>query len=325
MRFYDIIVREPTPAGDGTILARWSSQVRGRTDPGALDIEMDIPVAQFAVPWGAAFVRIWGIPLQIISQGSNFNGKDIEVYGGMVKGLPLALVVPGNKLLARGRIWQAFGNWVGVEQTLDLVMVAGATLITDPINLTILWRAGTPMRDAIDTSLRTAFPQYQRDIRISPRLVLPSVQAGFAETMHEFSAMVRRLSLGIIRDQGYQGVSITLQDRTFVVQDGTVAAEPKTIRYTDLVGQVTWLGAFLLSMQTVMRSDLSVGNFVRLPPDLPTGITVTTGQSQSFARPPNPFSGRFLITGLRHTGRMRLAQAQAWVTNYEISGPVANA
>ena len=34
--------------------------------PGALLVELDIPVAPFAQPAGAAYVKVWGIPLATI-------------------------------------------------------------------------------------------------------------------------------------------------------------------------------------------------------------------------------------------------------------------
>lgn len=319
MRFYDIILRDHQEDGRGRERARWSSVVRGRTDPGALDVEFDIPVTSFGTPWGGGYVRVWGIGLPTLAQSSDFNGCDIEVFGGMEKGLPLALVMPPqqSRLLLRGRVQQAFGNWVGTDQTLDLVYTAGNWLQTDKINLTVLWRAGTPLAQAIDNTLRTAFPSYTRDIRISARLVLPSIQAGFYETVFELSRFLNELSRGIIRDARYQGVSVVLVDRTFVVTDGTVAAAPKRIRFTDLIGQVTWRGAFQISVQSVMRSDIQVGDFITLPPTLPQLATVTTPQSQSFVRPQSPFVGQWLVTGVRHTGRMRSPTAQAWVTNFE--------
>src|SRR6202012_5056198 len=89
VRFYDIVITDPDT---GKQVKRFTSYLNGKTDPGALDIEIDLPVASFAQPMGSsgAFVRIWGISLADIGQASNLNGKRISISGGIQKGLPLA-------------------------------------------------------------------------------------------------------------------------------------------------------------------------------------------------------------------------------------------
>src|ERR1700722_18339267 len=95
--------------------------------PGALLVDLDIPVAALGNPTEAgAFVKIWGIPLATIGQAKNLNGKSIKVFGGFQKGLPLANPSQSG-LLVQGYIWQCFGNWIGVDMSLDLYVVAGPT------------------------------------------------------------------------------------------------------------------------------------------------------------------------------------------------------
>lgn len=118
MRFYDIQISDPA---SGTQLARFTSYdfVNQATIPGALNIELDIPVAPYFVPDVSAYVSVWGIGLQNIAQARDFNNLAIKVYGGMKKGLPLAKPQQAGLLIA-GEIQQAYGNWIGTEQTLDL-------------------------------------------------------------------------------------------------------------------------------------------------------------------------------------------------------------
>jgi hypothetical protein len=313
VRYYTILIKEP---GTDNVARKFTSFNGTRSDPGALDVELDIPVTFFATPFGAPFVRVWGIDLQTLSQAANFNQKTIEVYGGMQKGLPLA-IAGQNGLLAAGIIQQAFGNWVGVNMTLDLVFTAGDKVASQPINLTINWRAGTPLAQALDDTLRTAFPGYSREINIDSRLVLPADQPGFYGTMYQFSSYVNEVSRGILRDATYRGVSILLKEKTFTITDGSRRTTPREILFTDLVGQITWLTSASVSIMTIMRADLQAGDFVKLPP----GLTTTTAQSMSQARVENPFSGVFQITSVRHTGRFRLAEGTAWVTVFEAAGP----
>ena len=324
MRYYAIrIVRPATAAAQGRPAAE-AKQLRGYTAqgtakqvlPNALDVDFDIPVADFATPMGGGYVKIYGVDLDTLNQASDFNLMDIEIYGGMQKGLPLAKPAQAG-LLMRGTIQQAFGNWLGTDMWLELIWTAGKTDPQAPTNLTIDWKAGQLMADAIRATLRAAAPDYTVQININPRLVLRQDQPGFYANMLQFAQFIRASSLAIIRDQGYRGVSIFLKDKVFIVQDASTPATPKVIEFNDLVGQITWLSAATVSITTVMRADLQSGDFVKLPPKTATLQTFTTGGSQSQARARDPFSGVFQINNARHTGRFRGAQGTAWVTTFQ--------
>jgi hypothetical protein len=77
-------------------MARWHKIIIGGTtfaatgDPNALQVELDITVAQFAVPHPgqAAWCRVSGIPLQTVLTANQFTNQQIQVYGGMQQGLP---------------------------------------------------------------------------------------------------------------------------------------------------------------------------------------------------------------------------------------------
>lgn len=332
MRYYLINIRRPARPAEGTRPAAPAAVLRsyrtkgatGWVLPNALDVDFDIPVTDFATPMGGGYVRIYGVDLQTLIQASDFNLMEIEVYGGMQRGLPLAKPAQAG-LLMSGVIQQAFGNWVGTDMTLELVYTAGNTQPETPVNLTIDWRAGQPLADAIRATLRAAFPGYTASINISPRLVLQHDQPGFYGTPVQFARYIRTISRGILREPGYQGVRILLRDREFVIQDGTTRTAPAAIDFNDLVGQITWLSASTLSITTVMRGDLQTGDFVRLPPNLSTLQTITTAQSQSQARARDAFAGTFQINNARHTGRFRGSSGLSWVTTFQVSGPIRNA
>src|ERR1700752_2385438 len=119
MRFYDIKITDPK---SGKLIQQFTSlNTLGQTIPGALNVELDIPVFRMAEPAGAAYVRVWGISIKDIGQAFDLNGKNIEVSAGMAKGLPLANPKQSG-LILQGTIQQAFGNWQGFDQTLDFVV-----------------------------------------------------------------------------------------------------------------------------------------------------------------------------------------------------------
>jgi hypothetical protein len=203
--------------------------------------------------------------------------------------------------------------------TLDLIYTAGSTKPDTLVNLTIDWKAGQHMADAIRATLRSAFPDFTATINISPRLVLPQDQPGFYGTPYQFARYIREISRSIIRDPGYPGVRILVRDRQFVIQDATTRTAPAVIEFNDLVGQITWLSANKLSIITVMRGDLQPGDFIRLPPRLSLLQTLTTAQSQSQARAQDAFAGVFQIDNARHTGRFRGAGGLSWVTTFQVT------
>lgn len=332
MRYYLINIKRPARAAAGGRPAVAAATLRSfRTQnaaeqvlANALDVDFDIPVSDFATPMGGGYVRIYGIDLATIAQASDFNLMDIEVFGGMQRGLPLAKPRQAGLLVA-GTIQQAFGNWVGTDMTLELIYTAGNTRPDVPTNLTIDWKQGQLLADAIRATLRVAFPGYTASINISPRLVLNHDQPGYYSTPLQFARFIQDVSRGIIRDEGYRGVRIFLKEREFIIQDATTRTTPRPIEFNDMVGQITWLSANTISITTVMRGDLQTGDFIRLPPGLSIIQTLTTPASQSQARARDAFAGVFQINNARHTGRFRASTGQSWITTFQASGPIAPA
>ncbi len=122
MRFYTINILDPAQPTTAPPIKQYTSlRPDGWTNPRALNVELDIPTYALASPSGAASIRIHGIGIQQINQAFDLNGKTVQVYGGMARGLPLAN--PDQRgLLLQGEITQAFGNWQGPNMSLDLIV-----------------------------------------------------------------------------------------------------------------------------------------------------------------------------------------------------------
>lgn len=291
--------------------ATYTSQVNGKTDPGALNIELDVAAFNFATPIGNAMIRVWGVSLQTISQASDFNGANVKLYAGMAKGLPLANPQQQG-LILQGTVFQAFGNWIGTDMTLDLVVVTdGGATQSNPANIVLDWKKGTPLADAIKNTMATAYPDYQVDININQNLVLTQDEPGYFQTVEQFAEYVKQVSLSII-PQNYSGVDITLQGKKFVVYDGTTQTNPKLIAFQDLIGQPTWIDPFSVQANCVLRSDISVGDFIKFPQTQ----TTTTAQSQSQARDKSTFQGTFQVDMVRHVGNYRQPDGGSWITTF---------
>jgi len=306
-----------TPAGSGA--ATFTTVLNGVTIPGALNIEFDIPVYQFAEPAGAASIRVWGIGLEQISQASNLNGMSIEIAGGMVSGLPLANPAQAGTL-ARGKIFQAFGNWQGINQTLDFVFYADTGSADAPQNLVLNWKAGMQLSAAISNTLQTAFPTYKQSINIK-NLMLVNDEVGYFQTLAQFSRYIRDISQRA-GGAGYDGVCISLQGKSIAVYDGsTKPTPPKQIVFTDLIGQPVWKDFATIGLYCVLRSDIQVGDYISLP----KAQVTTTAQSYPAYRNQSVFQGTFQVGRVRHVGNFRQPDASSWITVIDAYSSVPNA
>jgi hypothetical protein len=308
-RFYNIVI------GDGTTFA---SQVNGQDDPGALNIELDIPVAPEHLRKSGAFVRVWGIPLSTISQAKNFNQQSIQVYGGMSSGLPLANPAQQG-LLVNGIIYPALGNWVGVDMTLDFILAPplGTDVTTKPANIVHQHTANQPMSGAIQTALHTAFPGMTTTLNISPSLVQSFTDNGFYQTLGQYAQAIRDRSRSIMNSASYPGITTSVQGTKIVLSDGTQSSSSgKTINFQDLIGQPTWIGPNTIQFKTVMRGDINISDVVTLPPSLATTTQAAfvPGSSQSNS---SVFQGNVTIQQMRHVGNFRQLSWASWNTTFD--------
>lgn len=329
-RYYKIVVgpETETPVGQAgpsnNAGATWTNNVNGRADLGAQMIEFDVHAFAFDAPAAQAFVRIWGPSKEQMSQSSDFNGAHLDLYVGMQKGLPLAsAAVDGGQagIILSGQIFQAFGNWQGINQTLDFVVIVdGGATQTQPAKLSFTWKKGDKLESVVRQVLQGAYPKLKLDVKISPNLVLPQDEQGVYQTLQQFATYVKGVSLDIMGGGSttYPGVSIILTDGGLRVFDGTTPPEggATAITVQDLIGQPTWLDAFTVQFSTVVRADLQVGSQVSFPP-IAGATALTTPQSGSNVRSKNAFTGTWTISYMRHVGNSRAPDAQSWVSTFQ--------
>jgi hypothetical protein len=309
MRYYNIIITDST----GKQLQQFTSLLpNGRTNPAALLVELDIPILPMALPIGNALIRVWGLGLKMLSQAFNFNNMNIQVYAGMSVGLPLAKPLQAG-LVLQGTIQQAFGNWQGVNQTLDLIVNASTGTANAPKNIVLNWKAGTPLSTAIKNTMNTAFPKFPCDINISPSLVLSHDEVGIYSTLTQFAQHVKSISQSIIKTN-YLGVDIIIRSNKIIVYDGTTKTKPKQINFTDLIGQPTWIEYQTINFTCVMRADINVGDYVKMPPE---AIALTQASSYSQYRQSSIFHGSFFVKSVRLVGNSRQPDGNAWVTVFD--------
>ena len=320
--------------------AQFCSVVNGKHDPGALDVQFDIPIGSDSavnVVQGA-FVKIRGISLPMISQAANLTNMPVSVYGGMSAGLPLANAQLGHLvnqgLLMKGTTQVVFGNWQGNETSLDFFFGHGvpgggpsASAVKGgtgnpylPKNHIWNWPKNTPMDSAIKNMLSTVYTGFNINVKVSPQLKLPYNDLGFYPSAKVVSQYLHSISMSILGKTipNYKGVHVTFKGNNINVEDGTQApiSPAGQISYIDLVGQPTWIKAQTISFNVIMRSDLVCQQTVQMPQTVAvTGLDAA--KSPGPASNPLTFQGKFKINHLRHVGQYRQPTGSDWITTVE--------
>lgn len=341
MRYYKIVI---TPVqqtssvdsfGNATVNARKSLKftthpngLQSAPDMGAMHVQFDLPVTTFDSPSGSFYLEIRGVDIATISQASNLQGAQIKIYGGMGKGYQLAKPDQAG-LLVVGSVFQAFGNWMNTDMSLNLLIQPFSTPLTDTNypKLVWHWQKGQKITDAIRQTLNGGMSGYSLDFSgVSNDLTAGSYDAGFYGDVTSLAINIRDISLHANPADGYQGIRFYLREKTFYFYDGGTESSPKEIQFEDMIGQPTWLGPDpypQITLQTVMRADISMGDVIKMPAFNKSGSNLTLSgyglmaPTQKAGQSPKSrslFQGNFIVTGVRHIGDSRNPDGSAWMT-----------
>jgi hypothetical protein len=309
----------------------------GSTNPAALNVEVDIH--QMPMHYGdtRSYVRIYGLDLRDIYRrdlNPSFDGKTstkISLEVGMAAGLPLAN--PKQRgLVMQGTIWQAFGNWLGTDMTLDLVFAPGGLTgtppgfsATPPQPYPFTWTKGQKLSEAINATINNnqVLADLKKDMSsISDDRTANEDKHGFYFSLTEFAQLIQRLTFHQ-RGNNDQGVMLSINRDTIKGSDtstlGANANNPTKIEFNDLIGQVTWFEPFKLVCKLVMRGDIDVGSYVTLPQGIP--VQASSGALTSIApRPQDQLGvpGTFWVGSVHHWGNYRQPDAMSWNTTLEL-------
>ncbi len=265
---------------------------------------------------------MWGVSLADIQRQSDYNGLNIKIYGGMSKGLPLATPSQSG-LLVSGSVFQAYGNWVGTEQSIVFLILPPVGTSDTPLNVPFTWTKGQSLAAAIRATLQVAVPTLTPSINISPNLVLGYTETGYYTNLQQFAQWINQRSQAIIGG-AYQGVQISTKGNTIQVWDGT-QAQSGTIQIQpwDLIGQPTWLDSNALTFQTVMRADIDLQSVIQLPPTIIQQTAAAAVALRNQDR--TTFTGRFVVQGAQHYGNFRQPSADSWVTTFQAAAQLKEA
>lgn len=311
----------------------------GATNPAALNVEIDIEQKYLHIGDQTSYVRIYGLDLRDIYRkdlNPSLDNKvftNITVKVGMSPGLPLATAQTKQQGLAvKGAIWQAFGNWLGTDMTLDLIVGAGGmTGGTDdvssflPQQYLFKWPKGQALADALSQTLKnnTALAAVDQDFTdIASDRTANQDKHGYYSTVTEFAQMVQRLTIGQ-RGSKDQGVLLHLNgDKLKSTDTSKLGGDPSNdieISFQDLIGQVTWFEPFKMTCKLVMRGDIEIGGYVKFKDSVP--VQTQQGSLSSISQPQQAKDmlgiaqgARFYVERIHHWGNYRQPDAMAWNT-----------
>lgn len=326
MRFYRLEIADSS--GNAPVDSR-GNQIGpfDTTDtPGrSLHIEFDALIAGYDVVSSGTMIAIHGLPISMLSQDVQLSSYQLNLYAGFTAGLPLEN--PGQAgLILSGQIYNPYGNWVGTHQSLNLI-VNPSPLLNDKgqaFSITLDGKKGEKLSDVLQRAISSAYPGFTVEIFISDKLVLAEDGVGVYSRLGQLASMMRSQSFGMIKDAAYAGVQMVMQNRTIRVFDNASLGESGGILISphELIGQPTWIGPVSASFKCPMRADLRCGDVVELPQNIISGptsvLSVNTERSFAMLRNSVNFSGKFLITSVRHVGQYLSPDSDnAWVTIYE--------
>ena len=308
-RYYELSV---TPQGASTPARTWTSHPNGIYNPAAQQIEFDALVGPYGTPSGASTITIYGIPLQDLTQAQQFAGMTIELKAGMRTGLPLVNPAQAGTIL-KGLVFQSFGNWEGIDQTLDFVVIPGSYTNDNPGNIVLNWTAGTQLSSALQQTFSVAYPSFQVSMNISSDLVQSYDEVHFCGTLDELAQLVGDITEDVFDNR----VQISIQAGKIIVYDNTYKPSPVKLAFTDLIGQPTWIGTNTIQFKTVARADLQVGGIIAMPQGMqnqPGLVTTTQAAYPSSIKYQTSFQNNFVVQELRQIGNFRSTNAADWAT-----------
>ena len=289
-----------------------------------LHVEFDFEVTGLDVVRSGTMLTIYGLPIDMLRQSVNLQGCLVRMKAGFVQGLPLANKEQQGEIIY-GEIYLAYANWIGTNQTLNLVINPTIRKTDDgkPFFIEGEGNTGEKVGEVIARALKKAFPNKLIDCTVSDSLVLPEPWKGTYEDIGSLAMVLRSASIAMMRNEKYCGIAISiLSDRIRIYDNASVNwGKPKRIERYELVGQPTWIAPFTVSFKCPLRGDIRCGDVIELPQGMFSGassilMTNTTAPSV-IAKNSTTFTGKFLVKSVRHIGAYLTADGDAWVTVFE--------
>ena len=256
---------------------------------------------------GNSTIVVEGVDPVVLSNAQSFANQTIELRAGMGPGLPLANPAQAG-LILQGEVFQVFGNWEGTEQNITFVTIPSPYTISNPGNIVLNWTAGTSLATALTNTLQTAYPNATLRVNIS-NTVLSHTEVHACATLTQLAQFLSGITT--------TDLTITANGSVITVADNIYKPAPKTLVFTDFVGQPMWLKPNQIQIRTVLRADIQVRDIIQMPQGFSNmpGFVQTTQQSMpSQINYTSAIKGQFYVFSIRHVGNLRQPNGNNWCT-----------
>jgi len=307
-------------APDLLALYTWGSHtIDGILDPGALNIELDVPALPFGAFQGNIHARIWGVGLPELAQANNLSGYGIEILAGMKAPYNLNSAALSGQIV-NGQIFQSYGNWEGVNQYLDFIIINGTADPDAEVDISFSWPAGTPIGTAITAALSVAYPTYEvLGAGLIKQTILAHDEGAHYSSIQSFAQAIQDMTAS----GSYSGVQIYPSGNEIYLYDNLLPQAAIPISFNDIIGQPTWISPTNISFSCVLRGDISIGDLVQLPTGIYPPYALTTAEAALPNAPSSnrlAFQGTFYVIEVHHYGNFRQGDADSWRTTYVATG-----
>lgn len=292
-----------------------------------LQVEFDIDTNGLDGASQGASIVIYGLPLSMLRQAVNLQNTIINIYAGFSAGLPLANPKQQG-LIFTGRVWNAYGNWQGVNQTLNLTVNSMEYSDNEgkPLNIIMDGKKGEKVSDVVMRVLKLTYPNKKINVDIKQNLILNEDWVAPFRSLNQFSMALKKVTLSTNGAAKYTGVIVVAQKGEINVFDSSKKSEPIAIKSQDIIGQPTWLdynGLYSqISLKTQLRADINVGDYIKLPMDMVNGpfSILSVGSQMSILTETQRlnFTGIYMVRASRHIGDYYNNSGDAWVTVFDL-------
>ncbi|WP_324028580.1 hypothetical protein GC087_14420 [Pantoea sp. JZ2] len=290
-----------------------------------LHIEFDVMITGLDTVSSGTMLAIYGLPIDVLRQSVKLHGCQVSLIAGFTKGLPLADEHQQGEII-NGDIYSAYANWVGTNQSLNLIINPAIRRLDNgkPLRISDNGRKGEKLGDVLTRALSKIYTRKKIICTVSNNLILPEdCSLEYGSDVSSLAIAVRSLSIATMRDNNYLGVGITMQSDTIRIYDNASVSwgTPKAIQGYELIGQPTWSEPFVMTFKCPLRGDLRCGDVIEMPQGMISGpssvLMMNTTPYSAVPKDNVIFSGEFLITSVRHIGAFLVADGDAWATVYE--------
>nr|WP_246769554.1 hypothetical protein [Escherichia sp. E2593] len=158
-----------------------------------LHVEFDFEVTGLDVVCSGTMLTIYGLPIDMLKQSVSLQGCLVRMKAGFVQGLPLANKDQQGEVIY-GEIYLAYANWIGTNQTLNLVINPGIRKTDDgkPFSIEGQGEAGERVGDVLVRALQKTYPNKLIDCTVSDNLVLPEPWTGKYTEIGSLAMVVKK-------------------------------------------------------------------------------------------------------------------------------------